>query len=141
MQSQKSTKIPKAESKLEQLIKVQLALGDVDLSSQGITDLQVNQLCTLLKLHVATGVQNLDLSGNKLTDNAMLNVVKAICETEVERLVISGNKLTEKCLDSLQVILLKSKHLKTVNMVGNAITSKIAKNKLINSLKDIDVVI
>ena len=89
----------------------------------------------------SNGVTNLDLSGNKLTDNGIVNVLKAICETKIERLVISSNKLTEKCTEQITGILSRAKHLKTLMMQDNAITNRVAKNKLINSLKKITVVI
>ena len=106
-----------------------------------ISDNHSLQLCTLLKTHAASGVTNLDLSGNKLTDNGIVNILKAMCETRIERLVISNNKLTEKCTEQMTGILARAKHLKTLMMQDNAITNRVAKNKLINSLKKIDVVI
>ena len=99
------------------------------------------QLCQLIKSHAATGVQNLDLSGNKITDNGIIHICKALSESQIERLVISQNKLTEKCCEHLTGALMRNKHLKTLMMQDNQINSRVAKNKLINSLKKMDVVI
>lgn len=69
-----------------------------------------------MKSHAATGVQNLDLSCNKITDNGITNICKALNDTQIERFVISGNKLTDKCTESVTGILMRNKHLKTLNM-------------------------
>ena len=83
----------------------------------------------------------MDLSNNKITDNGIVNLCKALSETQIERFVVSGNKLTDKCTVGITGILMRNKHLKTLMMQDNNIESRIAKNKLINSLPKIDVVI
>jgi hypothetical protein len=55
--------------------------------------------------------------------------------------VISNNKLTDKCVEQVAAVLSRNKFLSTLNMCDNQITNKVAKNKLINSLKKIDVII
>jgi len=58
----------------------------------------------------------LDISGNRLTDNGMVNVLKAVNDTQISRLVLSGNRLSEKCVEPLIGILSHNKHLETVYM-------------------------
>ena len=55
--------------------------------------------------------------------------------------MISNNKLTDKCVELVAAVLSRNKFLSTLNMCDNQITNKVAKNKLINSLKKIDVII
>ena len=55
--------------------------------------------------------------------------------------MISNNKLTDKCVEQVAAVLSRNKFLSTLNMCDNQITNKVAKNKLINSLKKIDVII
>jgi len=64
-----------------------------------------------------------------------------LCETQVKRFVISRNKLTDKCVEQVAAILSRNKYLSTLNMCDNQITNKVAKNKLINTLKKVDVII
>ena len=86
--------------------KAQAMTGDVDMSGKSkysliwiqlmimfhiidLTDNHCMQLCQLIKAHAATGVQNLDLSNNKITDNGIIFICKALSESQIERLVIS----------------------------------------------------
>ena len=74
----------------------------------------------------------MDLSNNKITDNGIVNICKAVNETQIERLVISSNKLTEKCTETIPGILMRNKFLKTLMMQDNSINNRVAKNKFIN---------
>jgi Leucine-rich repeat (LRR) protein len=83
----------------------------------------------------------LDLGNNKITDSGVLELCKALSETEVSRFVISNNKLTDKCCEQVTGVLMRNKHLTVLNMQDNQINSRVAKNKLVNALPKIDVVI
>ena len=107
----------------------------------GLTDNHCQQICTLLKQHAKQDVDNLDLGNNKITDIGILELCKALADTEVTRLVISNNKLTDKCCEQVTGVLMRNKHLTVLNMQDNQITSRVAKNKLVNALPKIDVVI
>ena len=111
------------------------------MSGRGLTDNHSLQLCQLLKQFAKEDVDNFDISNNKLTDNGIVNICKALSETQITRFVISNNKLTEKCCEPVTGILMRNKHLQILNMQDNQITSRVAKNKLINALPKIDVVI
>ena len=84
---------------------------------------------------------NLDLGNNKFTDSGIITILKEICNTGVTRLDISSNRITEKCIVEITGILVRAKSLKTLNMQNNEIASRNAKNRLINSLKNVDVII
>ena len=84
---------------LAEYFKSQVAMEDIDLSSKSkfqhlssaisnhfffaidLTDNHTMQICQLMKSHAATGVQNLDLSCNKITDNGITNICKALNDT------------------------------------------------------------
>ena len=107
----------------------------------GLTDNHSIQIAQLLRQYAKEDVENVDLGSNKITDNGILNILKALSETQVSRLVISNNKLTEKCCEPVTGVLMRNKHLNILNMQDNQIQSRVAKNKLINALPKIDVVI
>ena len=127
------TKAAGGKVNIAESFKAQAVTGDIDLSGKSkyclivvkliimfyiidITDNHSMQLCQLIKSHAATGVQNLDLSHNKITDNGIGVICKALSESQIERLVISSNKLTEKCCETLTGALMRNKHLKTLMM-------------------------
>jgi len=116
-------------------------MGDIDLSNANVTDTHATLLCTLLKSHATSAVQNLDLSGNKLGDAGFVSLCKALSETQVERCVVSANKLTEKSLEQVTGVLKANKSLKTLVLTENKIESTTAKNKFKNALPKIDVVV
>ena len=116
-------------------------LSDHQYFFSGLNDNHSSQLCQLLKQYAKEDVENLDLSDNKFTDTGILNICKALADTQITRLVISNNKLTEKCCEPVTGVLMRNKHLSILNMQDNQITSRVAKNKLINALPKIDVVI
>ena len=98
-------------------------------------------ICTLLKNHCKNGVDNLDLSHNRITDKGFIELCKALNDTQITRFVISNNKITDKCTVQASGSLMRNKFLKVLNMQENLITSQISKNKFINTLKKIDIAI
>lgn len=86
-------------------------------------------------------VKFLDLSKNKIGDEGINLIMKALCESRVEAINLSENKLTEKCVETLVGILKNNKFLKLIDLSGNAITSRPMKNKLKNSLTQMEVMI
>lgn len=74
------------------------------------------QICKMLKTQAKTGVDNLDLSKNKITDAGFIEICKALSETQVSRFVISNNKISEKCIITVSGTLMRNKHLKVLNM-------------------------
>lgn len=115
--------------------------GEVDLSSKNLSDAHSNQLVNLIKQHAATGVRSLDLSGNKISDAGVMDIVRAICESQIEQVSLARNKLTEKSAEPIAQTLKSNKHLKSLDLSENLITSRVAKNKLVNSLKKVEVIV
>lgn len=62
-------------------VKAQAPTGQIDLSNKNIGDMHMMQICQLLKLHCTTGVKRLDLSSNKVSDEGVMSLIKAVCET------------------------------------------------------------
>ena len=83
----------------------------------------------------------LDLSGNRISDTGVQHLAKAICESSVESLNLSGNKISDKCMEPLAATLRFAKNLRHLNLEGNGITNRVAKNKLKNSLKSMNILI
>jgi len=68
-----------------------------------------------LKSH-GKGVDSIDLSNNKIGDNGMIEICKALNDTKIIRFVISGNKITDNSSVNISGILMRNKNLKTLNM-------------------------
>lgn len=86
------------------------------------------------------GLRNLDLNNNKITDEGVQHIAKAICDMpSLEVLVLSNNKLTEKCIEPMAATLRTNKVLKSLDLTGNGITNRVFKNKIKNSLPWVDI--
>ena len=125
-------KRPTKDSVVGTAFKTQIVDQELSLASKNLGDSAVNEIVKNLKLF--SGLRGLDLSDNKITDNGVQHLAKAICESQVEVLIIANNKLTEKCIEPLAGILKTNKVLKVLNLEGNGITNRVFKNKLKNSL-------
>lgn len=79
------------------------------------------QLCQLIKSQGKAGVDSIDLSNNKIGDNGMIEICKALNDTKIVRFVISGNKITDNSCVNVSGILMRNKNLKTLNMQDNQI--------------------
>lgn len=63
------------------------------------------------------GLRSLDLSGNKITDEGVQLLAKAICEApRLDQLILSNNKITEKCIEPLAATLKTNKILKVLDL-------------------------
>jgi Ran GTPase-activating protein (RanGAP) involved in mRNA processing and transport len=67
--------------------------------------------------------------------------MKALCDSSIEQVNLQNNKLTEKCVESIVGVLKTNKSLKSLDLQGNAIASRLMKNKLKNGLTQIEVLI
>ena len=67
--------------------------------------------------------------------------MKALCESQIEQINLQNNKLTEKCVELIVGVLKTNKSLKSLDLQGNAITSRLMKNKLKNGLTQMEVLI
>ncbi len=66
-------------------------------------------------------VKSLNLSKNKITDEAVGHIVKALCESQIESVSFADNKLSEKCIEVVVGTLKTNKTLKKIDMTGNGI--------------------
>ena len=66
---------------LAESFKLQCEIGDIELSGKGLNDNHSWQIAQLLRQYAKEGVSNLDLSNNKITDEGILNICKALNET------------------------------------------------------------
>ena len=82
-----------------------------------------------------------NLSKNRITDEGLNILAKAICESQLEKVDLSSNKITEKCIDSIVGTLKTNKVLKLLDLQNNNITSRVVKNKLKFALPSIDVLL
>ena len=84
----------------------------------------------------------LNLSKNKIGDEGIPHVMKALCESQIETINLSGNKITEKSADTIVGILKTNKALKHLDLSSNGLgSSRLVKNKLKNALPSIEVLL
>jgi Ran GTPase-activating protein (RanGAP) involved in mRNA processing and transport len=46
-------------------------------------------------------IKLLNLSKNRISDEGVLHIIKALCESQIEMLNLQANKLTEKCVEGI----------------------------------------
>jgi len=86
------------------------------------------------------GLRSLDLTGNRITDEGVQLLAKAICEApRLELLLLANNKITEKCIEPLAATLRTNKTLKLLDLQGNGITNRVFKNKIKNVLTWVEI--
>ncbi len=98
------------------------------------------EIAKCLKSH-GHHLRTLSLARNRLTDEGIGQVVRAVCDTQIESLDIQGNKITEKAVDGIVGCLKTNKSLKVLDLSNNGIGSRLMKNKLKNALPHIEVLI
>lgn len=76
-----------------------------------------------------------------MTDEGVLHILKAIAMSTVEVLNLANNKISEKCAENISYTLKTSKSLRQLDLQGNGFTSRLMKNKLKNSLTQIEVLL
>lgn len=86
------------------------------------------------------GLRSLDLSGNRISDEGVQLIAKAVCETpRLELLILANNKITEKCIEPLAATLRTNKTLKVLDLQGNGIVNRVFKNKIKNVLTWVEI--
>lgn len=107
------------------------------MKGKNLGDSHANEIVRSLKAQSI--LKSLDLGSNKFTDDGVQLIAKAVHETEIQTLILSNNKLTDKCTETLAAIFRTNKHLKLLDLQGNNITNRVARNKLKNSLTTCEV--
>lgn len=98
------------------------------------------ELVKCLKMY-SGHLRALSLAKNRLSDEGLGQLMRAICETQIEHLDLQGNKITEKSVDTIVGCLKTHKALKLLDLSGNGIGSRLMKNKLKNALPHIEVLL
>jgi Ran GTPase-activating protein (RanGAP) involved in mRNA processing and transport len=86
----------------------------VDLKGKNVGDSHINEICKNLKSYPSIRV--IDLTQNKISDDGVQHLAKAVCESQVEQLILVNNKLTEKCTEPLAGVLKTNKSLKVLDL-------------------------
>jgi Ran GTPase-activating protein (RanGAP) involved in mRNA processing and transport len=102
--------------------------------------MHVNEICKCIKSN-SGHIRILNMSKNKLGDEGIGHVMKALCESQIEQVNLQSNKLTEKSVELIVGVLKTNKSLKSLDLQGNAITSRLMKNKLKNGLTQMEVLV
>lgn len=59
-------------------------------------------------------IKTLNLSKNRLSDDGMGLLIKALCDSQIESVNLQGNKLSDKCVDTIVGSLKTNKNIKTL---------------------------
>lgn len=97
-------------------------------------------LCKCLK-SCSGHIRSLSLAKNRLMDDGVAQIIRAVCDTQIMYVDLQGNKITEKAVESIVGCLKTCKTLKTLDLSNNGIGSRLMKNKLKNALPHIDVLV
>ena len=73
--------------------------------------MHANELAKCIK-SFSGHIKYLNLSKNKISDDSLLHLVKALCESSIERVNFAENKISEKCIDTVVGSLKTNKTLK-----------------------------
>ena len=98
------------------------------------------ELCKCLKSY-SMHIRVISLARNRLTDDGVGQIIRALCDTQIENVDLQGNKISEKAVEGIVGCLKTCKTLKTLDLSNNGIGSRLMKNKLKNALPHIDVLV
>ena len=84
-------------------------------------------------------INSINLKGNKFTDEGIQHLARAICNTALEDISLANNKITDKCLEPTAAILRTNKTIQKLDLSGNGIVNRVAKNKMANTLTWVSV--
>ena len=110
-------------------------IKDLKLKNNKITSNGSKYISELIKN--AKHLKILDLSYNELKSDGVKNICNAItsCDNNVEQLILNGNKCNDYCSDSLFNMLVNSKKLIVLSLIGNFFTNK-GIDKILSSLRN-----
>lgn len=86
-------------------------------------------------------IKQLNLSKNRISDEGINHIIKALCDSQIESVNLQGNKLSEKCVEGIVGSLKTNKTLKVLDLSNNGIGSRLMKNKLKNALPQMEVIL
>lgn len=74
-----------------------------------------NELSKAIKAH-SNHIKVLNLSKNKISDDGIVLIVKALAESQIEVLNLFGNKISDKSVDTIVGCLKTNKTLKQLDL-------------------------
>ena len=105
-----------------------------------LSDMHCNELAKCIKT-LSNHIKILNISKNRLSDEGIPHIIKALCDSQIEQVSLQSNKLTEKCVESITGSLKTCKTLKVLDLSNNGIGSRLMKNKLKNALPQIEIIL
>lgn len=128
------------ESAISSAFSKEVDYGVLNLNARGIGDTQINEISK--NIQKTQWLKELNLSGNKITDKGLDNLAKSISTSNIqmEMLNLSNNKLTDKSMEPVAGVLRLAKGLKGIDLRGNGITNRVARNKLKNTLNWMNII-
>ncbi|CDW91449.1 achain crystal structure of engineered northeast structural genomics consortium target [Stylonychia lemnae] len=114
--------------------------GELDISNRNLSDMHSNELAKCIK-SLSGPIKILNLSKNRISDDGIGHIIKALCDSHIEQINLQGNKLSEKCVEGIVGCLKTNKTLKVMDLSQNGIGSRLMKNKLKNALPQIEVIL
>lgn len=87
------------------------------------------------------GVRTLNLSKNRISDEGIIHIIKALCDSQIENVNLQVNKISEKSVEGIVGCLKTNKTLKVLDLSNNGIVSRLMKNKLKNALTQMEIII
>jgi hypothetical protein len=74
-----------------------------------------NDLAKCIKT-TSNHIKSLNLSKNRISDEGIPAIIKALCESQIEVVNLSANKISEKCVDNIIGTLKTNKYIKTLDL-------------------------
>lgn len=128
------------ESAISTAFSKEVDYGILNLNARGIGDTQINEISK--NIQKTQWLKELNLSGNKITDKGLDNLAKSISSSNIQMdmLNLSNNKLTDKSMEPVAGVLRLAKGLRGIDLRGNGITNRVARNKLKNTLNWMNII-
>ena len=84
--------------------------------------MHTKEICGLLKQYSAHKEVNcLDLSNNRITDEGIVSICKALANSQIHTVKVAKNKLTDKCCEPLALALKTNRNLRLLVLAENNI--------------------
>ena len=74
-----------------------------------------NELAKCIK-SMSGPIKHLDMSKNRIGDEGIVLIVKALCESQIESVNLQANKISEKCVETIVGCLKTNKTLKMIDL-------------------------
>jgi len=126
-------KVSKKKNDLPTAFKQEAVNGELDLSNRNLSDMHATELAKCIRT-MSGHIRSLILAKNRISDEGVPVIVKALCESQIESVSLQANKLSDKCVEAVVGSLKTNKSIKCLDLSNNGIQSRLMKNKLKNAL-------